>query len=327
MKRSLRLAGQYATTLLAALTLNFVLPRLAPGGPINTILGPDAVETMSEAEIAAVLADYGLDQPVWQQYLAYLAGIFRGDFGLSVALGMPAWDALIQRLPWTLLLMGCALILSTIFGVLLGVLAARHRGGAGDVSIVGLVLFVGALPPFWLAMMLIILFSTTLGWLPSFGAYQLGVPAGSWEWYLGVLQRMILPVASLALVQGASILLVARSAMVMTLDQDYIAFARARGVPERRVFLKHAFRNALLPIYTNVMIGLGGLVGGALVIETVFSWPGLGSLVVLGVNARDYNLLQSVFLLTTFCVIAANFLTDLLYPLIDPRTEGEGGRP
>lgn len=321
----LRLIGQYGVTLLAALTINFLLPRLAPGEPINAILSPDVIAAMSEDEILRVLADYGLDLPVWQQFGHYLSGIVSGDFGTSVALGMPAFDALMQRLPWTLLLMGCALLISSLLGTVLGVISAWKRGEMADVSIIGTVLFIGSLPPFWLAMMLIILFSTTLGWLPSFGGYRLGVATGSWDWYVGVGLRLIMPVTALVLVQSTSILLIARSSMLMALDQDYIMFARAKGLRERQIFFKHAFRNAMLPLYTNVMLGLGGLIGGALVIETVFSYPGLGSLMVMGVNARDYNLLQGIFVFVTVSVIAVNFLTDLCYPLIDPRTRrGQG---
>ncbi|MFV0244419.1 MAG: ABC transporter permease [Qingshengfaniella sp.] len=321
-----RLILQYALTLLAALTINFLLPRLAPGSPINAILGPDVIEAMTPDEIQAVLADFGLDLPIWQQYWIYLSGVFQADFGTSVALAMPVWDALMGRLPWTLLLMGMALAVSTLLGVTLGVLSAWKRGEVADVSIMGCVLFLGSLPPFWLAMLLVTLFSTTLGWLPSFGAYKLGVATGSLDWWLGVGQRLIMPVTALALVQGASILLIARSSMLMALEQDYITFTRARGLGEGRVFFRHALRNALLPVYTNVMLGVGSLIGGALVIETVFSYPGLGSLVVMGVNSRDYNLLQGIFVFSTVGVIAANLLTDLFYPLIDPRTlEGAEG--
>lgn len=316
----LRLILQYAVTLLAALSINFLLPRLAPGEPINALLPQDVIDELNPAQIQQVLADYGLDLPIWQQYWNYLGGLFSGDFGISVALGQPVWGALIDRLPWTLLLMGFALLVSTLTGVVLGVLSAWKRGNLTDVSITGIVLFVGSLPPFWLAMMLITLFAATLGWLPAYGAYRIGVPAGSWDWYLGVAQRLLMPAGALALVHGATVLLIARSAMLMSLDQDYIMFARAKGLSERRVFFSHALRNAMLPLYTNVMMGLGGLIGGALVIETVFAYPGLGSLVVTGVGARDYNLLQGIFVFATVSVIAANFLTDLFYPLIDPRT-------
>lgn len=316
----LRIILQYAITLLAALSINFILPRLAPGEPINAILPEDVINEMSAEQIQNVLADYGLDLPIWQQYWNYLSGLFSGDFGISVALGMPVWDALIDRLPWTLLLMGTALLVATVMGVVLGVLSAWKRGNLSDASITGIVLFIGSLPPFWLAMMLIILFATTLGWLPAYGAYRIGVPVGGWDWFVGVGQRLIMPAGALALVHAAGVLLIARSAMLMSLDQDYIMFARARGLPERNIFFKHAFRNAMLPLYTNVMMGVGGLIGGALVIETVFAYPGLGSLIVTGVGARDYNLLQGIFVFATVSVIAANFLTDLFYPLIDPRT-------
>lgn len=320
----LRTAMQYGLTLLAALTINFLLPRLAPGNPVNALLGADVVDNMTPEQIERVREEFDLHLPMHEQYWNYVTGVLSGDFGNSVLLGMPVWDALIQRLPWTLLLMGCAIAFSTLLGTVLGVLSAWWRGRIADVATMGSVLFVGSLPPFWLAMMLIVLFSTTLGWLPSFGAYQLGVLTGSFEWYLQVARRLVMPVLALGLVQSASVLLIARSSMTMALDQDYITFARAKGVSEGGIFFRHAFRNALLPLYTHVMMGLGGLLGGALVIETVFAYPGLGSLVVMGVNSRDYTLLQGLFVIATISIILANLLTDLLYPLIDPRTRRAG---
>lgn len=316
----LRTTFQYALTLLIALAANFFLPRLAPGDPINALLGADVVENMSAEQIAQVAMELGINDPLPIQFWHYLIGIFTGDFGNSIKLGMPVWDALIQKLPWTLLLMGFALVISTLIGTVLGVLSAWKRGEFADIATMGTVLFIGSLPPFWLAMMLIILFSTTLGWLPSFGAYQIGTSFPSWDWFLGVGKRMLMPVAGLAIVQTTSVLLIARSSMQMALDQDYIMFARAKGVSEGAIFFKHAFRNALLPLYTHTMMGLGALIGGSLIIETVFSYPGLGGLIVQGVNSRDYPLLQGLFVITTISIIAANFITDLLYPLIDPRT-------
>jgi peptide/nickel transport system permease protein len=311
---------QYALTLLAALAINFLLPRLAPGSPVNALLGADVVETMTPEQVAGVMQELGLHEPLLVQFRDYLVGILSGDLGVSVLQGMTVWDALMQRLPWTLLLMGCALCFSTLVGTVLGVLSAWKRGEITDIATMGGVLFLGSLPPFWLAMMLIILFSTTLGWLPSFGAYQLGTSFGTWDWYMGVAKRLIMPVLALGTVQAAAVLLIARSSMMMALDQDYITFARAKGVSERSIFFRHALRNALLPLYTHVMLGLGALVGGTLVIETVFSYPGLGSLVITGVNSRDYPLLQGLFVITTISIIAANFVADLFYPLIDPRT-------
>lgn len=316
----LRIFLQYALTLLVALAVNFLLPRLAPGNPINSLLGADVVETMTPEQIAQVAQELGINDPIHIQFWHYLTGIFRTDFGNSILLGMPVWDALMQRLPWTLLLMGLALAFSTLIGTVLGVLSAWKRGEITDIVTMGGVLFIGSLPPFWLAMMLIILFSTTLGWLPSFGAYQLGTSFPNWNWFQGVGTRLIMPVLALGVVQAASVLLISRASMMSALDQDYIMFARAKGLSERAIFFRHAFRNALLPLYTHVMMGLGSLVGGALVIETVFSYPGLGSLIVMGVNSRDYPMLQGLFVIATVSIILANLVTDIFYPLIDPRT-------
>lgn len=316
----LRTVLQYALTLLVALAVNFFLPRLAPGNPINSLLGADVVETMTAEQVAQVAAELGIHDPLHIQFWNYLTGIFSTDFGNSILLGMPVWDALMQRLPWTLLLMGVALLFSTLIGTVLGVVSAWKRGEITDIVTMGGVLFIGSLPPFWLAMMLIILFSTTLGWLPSFGAYQLGTSFPRPDWFLGVGKRLIMPALALGVVQAASVLLISRASMMAALNQDYIMFARAKGVSERVIFFKHAFRNALLPLYTHVMMGLGSLVGGALVIESVFAYPGLGSLVVMGVNSRDYPLLQGLFVIATISIILANLVTDIFYPLIDPRT-------
>ncbi|MEM6741614.1 MAG: ABC transporter permease, partial [Pseudomonadota bacterium] len=187
------------------------------------------------------------------------------------------------------------------------------------VSTTVVVLFLGSAPVFWIAMLLITLFSARLGWLPSFGAVPLAAMPGSPAYYWGVAERLVMPVAALTLVQTAGVWLTARSSMAVALARDYVTFAHAKGVPEARVFRAHALRNAILPIYTNVMIGVGGLLGGALVVETVFSYPGIGTLIVEGVQARDYNLLQGVFLVATLSVIAANLVADLSYPLLDPR--------
>lgn len=315
----IRILLQYLAVLAVALSLNFLLPRVAPGEPIDFMLGEDALAIMTDAEVDQVMREFGLDKPWWAQFGDYVTGVFSGDLGTSVSYGMPVWDIVFDRLPWTLLLMGWALAISAFLGSALGVLAARWRGGAFDVGSLVAIIFVGSAPPFWVAMLLITLFAANLGWLPSFGAAPLAAFPGSWEWYQGVAVRLIMPVTALALVQTANILLTARSAMQIAMGQDYVTFARAKGAAEARVFRKHAFRNALLPIYTNVMIGIGNLVGGALVIETVFAYPGIGSLIVEGVGSRDYNLLQGVFLLATLGVVLANLIADLGYPLLDPR--------
>ena len=315
----LRTMLAYAAVLLVALTINFALPRVAPGDPLGYLLPEDVLAEMAPEDEARVLAEFGLDRPVPAQFRDYVVGVFNGDLGISVRFGRPVWDVVFDRLGWTLLLMGWALAISAVLGAVLGVVAARHRGERLDIATTVVVLFFGSAPVFWVAMLLITLFSAELGWLPSFGAAPLTAMPGSAAYCWGVAERLIMPVTALAIAQTAGVWLTARSAMSIALGRDYVTFARAKGAGERRVFFAHAFRNACLPIYTNVMIGIGGLLGGALVVETVFSYPGIGSLILEGVAARDYNLLQGVFLVATLSVVVANLVADLTYPLLDPR--------
>ncbi|MEO0385559.1 MAG: ABC transporter permease [Pseudomonadota bacterium] len=315
----LRTAAAYAAVVILALTINFALPRLAPGDPLSYLLPEDVLAGMSEEDQLKVLAEFGLGAPIHEQFFNYVVGIFSGDLGASVRFGAPVWDTIIDRMPWTLLLMGWTLALTAFLGTALGVAAARRRGEIADIGTTILVLALGSAPVFWIAMLLITLFAANLGWLPSYGAVPLLARPGTIDYFLGVAERMILPVAALTIAQTAGVWLTARASMAVALSRDYITFARAKGVPERSVFWRHALRNAILPIYTNITIGLGGLLGGALVVETVFSWPGIGQLVVQGVEARDYNLLQGVFLIATLSVVAANLIADLTYPLLDPR--------
>lgn len=319
MVRAARTIAAYVAVLVLALTINFALPRVAPGDPLNFLLPEDAISALTPEQQAAVLAEFGLDKRVLLQFVDYAKGVITGNLGVSVRFGAPVSDVVISRLPWTLLLMGWALAISALLGTLLGVLAARFRGAKADIATTIFILILGSAPVFWVAMLLITLFSVNLGWLPSFGARPLMAVPGTWEYAVGVAERLIMPVTALAIAQTAGVWLTARHAMNVALSRDYVTFARAKGAREGRVFFRHALRNAMLPIYTNVMIGVGGLLGGALVVETVFSYPGIGSLILEGVEARDYNLLQGVFLVATLSVVAANLLADLTYPLIDPR--------
>lgn len=315
----LKTAAAYVAVVGIALTINFALPRLAPGDPLGFLLPEDVLAEMSAEEQLEILAEFGLDRPVSEQFMVYVAGVASGDLGISLSYGAPVWSVVIDHLPWTLLLMGWSLALSAFLGTVFGVLAARYRGGLPDIGTTIAVLFFGSAPVFWIAMLLITVFSARLGWLPSFGAVPLAALPGSMEYTWGIAERLIMPVTSLTIVQTAGVWLTARSSMSIALTRDYVTFAYAKGLSDRRVFWRHAFRTAILPIYTNVMIGVGGLLGGAVVVETVFSYPGIGTLIVSGVEARDYNLLQGVFLVATLSVIAANMLADLTYPLLDPR--------
>jgi peptide/nickel transport system permease protein len=322
LRRALSRAGQYALVLWVAATLNFALPHLAPGDPVNYLYGGEAGNLTPE-QLADIRADYGLDRNLIEQYGAFWAGLTRGDLGLSVEHNRPVLDVLLDRLPWTLALVGIATALSAGIGTLLGAVAAWRRGSRRDAGLVAGVLALDAMPGFWIGMLLIAVFAVELGWFPSFGAAIITATGAAW---LGqVLQRLVLPVATITLAALGAIFLLARAAMVSVLDEPFVRLARAKGLTERRVAVRHVLRNALLPVYTNVTLSVGTLLSGAVVVETVFAYPGLGRLIYNAVIARDYPLLQGAFLLVTIGVVAANLVADLSYPLLDPRVRRRGG--
>jgi peptide/nickel transport system permease protein len=215
--------------------------------------------------------------------------------------------------------MGVSLLISAFLGVVIGVIGAWKRGGARDVGPLFVVMLLGSAPPFWIAMLLITLFSATLGWLPSFGAYSIGAVPGTGKYTMEVIRHLILPVMTLTIVKTGSMYLVTRSSMVIAMEEDYILLAHAKGLREKAILFTHALRNAILPIYTNLMSGLGAMVGGAAVVETVFSYPGIGNTIYESVRARDYNLLQGSFLVISVSILICNLIADLGYPLLDPR--------
>ncbi len=314
---------QYGVILLAALTLNFTLPRLAPGDPLFYLFGRE-VDQLTAEQRRQVLSQFGLDRPLLEQYGRYLAGIISADLGTSVRFGRPVSALLAERIPWTVTLVGSAILLSAVVGTAAGALAARRRGEGQDVGSMACVLLLNSMPPFWVGMILLGVFAVELRWLPSFGAVPPAAAGGGLLFAVEVGRRMILPLATLTLAYVGGVFLIARSSMLMALGGDYVRTVRAKGVSEGRVVFRHALRNALLPVYTNVTLSLGHLLGGATVVETVFSYPGLGRLIYEGVLARDYPLLQGALLLVALGVVIANFLADLGYPLIDPRVRRDG---
>ncbi len=317
MKRFLRTVGQYGAVLFAAIVLNFALPRLAPGDAIDYILPADVAASISPEQRTEILNRFGLDDPLPQQFGAYLAGIARGDLLVSVRFGRPVTSLLVERVGWTLLLVGGALALSTLLGAALGFRSAWRRGSGSDTGTLGGVMFLDSLPPFFVGTLLLLIFSVGLGWFPSYGATS-GQAGSGIALVLEVLQRAILPIATLTIAGLGPMYLVARSALVSELQEDYVLMAEAKGLTDREV-RRHAARNALLPVSTVALVGLGSLVGGAAVVETVFSYPGLGRLIYESVLSRDYPVLQGAFLLLIVTVVLANLLNDLAYPLLDPR--------
>ncbi|MDQ3922396.1 MAG: ABC transporter permease [Actinomycetota bacterium] len=318
--------AQYALVVLITLSLNFAIPRLAPGSPIDYLVPSEQVSTVTPEQRELILAQFGLERPLAEQYWSYLAGIAQGDLGVSTQQGRPVVDMLLERLPWTLVLVGGAIALSLIVGAGAGFLAAARRGGRMEVGGLAFFMFLDSMPPFWIGMLLLVLFSGYLNLLPVFGALPLTNAAGGFGLTLDVAERLVLPLLTLTLVRAGWLFLVARSSLAGELSEDYILMAEAKGLPRRRVLLRHGVRNALLPLVTAVAVEAGTLVGGATVVETVFSYPGLGRLIYESVLNRDYTVLQGAFLLLAVGVIAANLLADLLYPLIDPRVRTEGAR-
>jgi peptide/nickel transport system permease protein len=312
-------ALQYLLVFVVAVTLNFLLPRFMPGNPLALIAGVD-VGLLSPEQRAQVIANSGLDQPLLAQYFAYWGDLFRLDFGFSFRQNRPIIDMIAERLPWTLLITGASLVVSALIGIVLGAASAWRRGRPTDVGTLSLMIALESLPSFWLGMLLVSIFAVQLGWLPSFGAIT---PAGrldGMDAVLDVVSHAILPVVTLSVLSVPGVYLTMRYSMLSVLGEDFIRTARAKGASERRVLFRHVARNALAPVVTVLALRLGYAFGGTVVIETVFSYPGLGRLVFESVSGRDYPVMQATFLVFTVAVLLANLLADLLYPLLDPRT-------
>jgi peptide/nickel transport system permease protein len=315
--------GQYALVLLVTLTLNFLLPRLMPGSPLARLAGEE-VGNMSAADRARVIRDAGLDRPMHEQYALYLGNLLRWDLGQSFQQRKPVSTVLAERLPWTLLLMGSALVVSTLLGVVLGALAGWRRGHRSDIGLLSVFVFLESLPGFWLGMILVAVFAVQLGLFPTFGARDvIGRPEGL-EYVADVARHLALPATTLVLITVSSTFLTMRYSMLTVLGEEYVTVARAKGLTGGQVLFRHAMRNALLPVATVFFLNLGVAVGGQVVIETVFSYPGVGRMMYEAVLARDYPLLQGGFLLITLSVLVANLLADLVYPLLDPRVTRHG---
>lgn len=312
---------QYIAVLFVAVTINFVLPRLAPGDPLLYFYDEETLKELSDAEKQEVLATMGLDGTLFHQYIAYLKGILTFDFGDSIQYSRPVLEVIGDYLPWTLVLVLPAMLLSAVIGVLVGAYSAWNRGRRRDSVFLTTMLTFQAVPGFWIGMIFIAIFAVQLGWFPTFGATSI-VPADTlWGQIQDVAWHLVLPILTLSIATVGSNYLLTRSSMLESLGQDYIVLAEAKGVKKTRLIFNHGLRNAFLPVYTNLMMSLGTLIGGAVVIETVFSYPGIGSLLYGAVNARDFTLLQGLFLCITLGIIVTNIIADLTYPLIDPRTK------
>lgn len=310
---------KYGITFFLAICLNFLLPRLMPGDPLALIAG-NSVRQMGAEKIAELRAVYGLDEPLWRQFLAYLGQLARGDLGQSYRYsgGRSVIEVLGEHFAWTIFLVLTSLAIAVTIGCLLGTWSAWRHGGAADLGLVTLFFTLRSVPPFWIAMLLIPVFAVGLGWLPVGDSYSFPRPEG-WARWVDVGRHAILPVAVLTLAYIPSAFAIMRTSMLGEIGADYIRTARAKGVPEHLVLYRHALRNALLPVVTLIALDLGQLLGGVVLIETVFNYRGLGNMMFEAVKSRDYPLLQGGFLLFTFVILTINLIVDIGYERLDPR--------
>jgi peptide/nickel transport system permease protein len=321
MKYLLRQLGLYLLALWAAVTINFILPRLMPGDPVTALFARMRGK-MNPAQIEAIKAAYGFtNAPIIEQYFQYLTHALRGDFGLSIsAYPVKVSTVIGTALMWTILLGVVTLLLGFVIGTILGVIVAWRRSGFLDSILPGVFSFIGSFPYFFLAMVALYVFGYVLKWFPMAHSYSDHVsPAWSWTFAGSVLYHLILPAGTVILVSVGGWLIGMRSTMIGVLAEDYIIMAEAKGLPEWQVMFKYAMRNAILPNFTQFGMSIGFILGGLILTEIVFSYPGLGFQLVRSVSTHDYPLMQALFLFITVAVLGANLIVDLLYVRLDPR--------
>ncbi|WP_309116563.1 ABC transporter permease [Saccharothrix sp.] len=321
MRLILRNLGFYLLAFWVSITLNFLLPRFMPGDPVSRMFARTQ-GGMQPEQLAQLEKLFGLDdRPLWEQYVTYVKSVFTGDLGISITrFPTPVSEVIGSQLGWTLLLGATALVVAAVVGNLLGIVAAWRRGGVFDSVFPPLLVFVGSFPYFWLAMGALYLFGVTLGWFPLRHAYDAGLTPGfNAEFLASAATHLVLPALTVVAVTVGSWMLGMRNTMIATAAEDYITMAQAKGLSPSRIMFRYAARNALLPSVTNFGIGLGFVVGGALLTEVVFAYPGIGFQLLAAVQGLDYPLMQGIFLTITATVLLANFLVDILYVRLDPR--------
>jgi peptide/nickel transport system permease protein len=309
--------GKAAGILLAIVALNFLLIHAAPGDPAAVMAG-EAGAT-DEKFIAQLRSQFGLDRSLPEQMAIYMKGVATLDLGFSYRQQMPVADLIFQRLPATLLLTMSAFVISLLLGTLAGVLASARVGTVADSIISTLALIFYATPLFWVALMAVILFSVTLDWLPAFGYETVGAGYTGLRRALDIAAHLVMPATTLGLFFMAVYMRMTRASMLEVSRLDFVKTARAKGLSPRVILWRHTFRNAMLPVVTLAGLQAGQLVGGAVLTETVFAWPGIGRLMFEALAQRDYNLLLGIFFISAAMVLLFNLITDVAYRVVDPR--------
>jgi peptide/nickel transport system permease protein len=310
-------AAKAVGVILAIVLLNFLLIRLAPGDAAEVLAGQAGAA--DEQFMRQLREQFGLDRPLYVQFFSYLGGILQGDLGFSYRQGTEVTVLIAERLPATLLLTVSAFAFALVFGIALGAIAAMNVGRVWDFVISILSLLFYATPLFWIGLMSILLFSVWLGWLPATGMMTIGAGYTGWDHVVDVARHLVLPAVTLGLFYMAVYTRLTRASMLEVRDMDFVRTARAKGLAQGVIVRRHILRNAILPIITLAGIQAGQLVGGAVLTETVFGWPGIGRLAFDALVQRDYQVLMGVFLVTSIMVVVFNIITDLVYRLVDPR--------
>ena len=321
MRYLLKKLGLYAFIAWAALTLNFLIPRLMPGDPVRVLIAGSEGQIDPEAR-DAIAAQFGLtDDPLIVQYVAYLADLARFDLGVSLSnYPVPVIDIISGAMPWTLVLVGVSTVISFLLGTGLGVLLAWRRGTWSD-HVLPALTFLNAIPYFWMALILVLVLAVGLGWFPYAGAYDRTMfPELSAPFIGSVAYHAALPALTIVIGSFAGWVLQMRNMTVTILGEDYVSMAEAKGLPGRMVLFGYAARNAILPSITGFALALGAVVGGSMLTEVIFNYPGLGYTLFQAVSAQDFPLMQGLFLIISLAVIVANLIADAAYVFLDPRT-------
>lgn len=314
-----RRLGQALLVIAIIVVLNFLLLHLAPGDAVDVLAGESGAS--NEDYVKRLRARFGLDQPIPMQLLLYVRNIAALDLGYSFRQSAPVLDLIVSRIPATLLLMITALAVSVVLGVLLGVLAARRAHTWRDSAIMAGSMVIYASPLFWVGLMLIVAFSIKLGWFPTSGMETVAAFKVGLDRALDIAHHLVLPATTLSLFYIALYARITRATMLEVLRLDYVTTARAKGLREAQITYGHALRNAILPVVTMAGVQAANMLGGSVIVESVFGWPGLGQLAFNALFARDVNLLMGIFLFSSILVVLVNLAVDMIYALIDPRIQ------
>lgn len=328
MRHLLRRIGFYLIALWVSISITFIIPRMAPGDPAQLMLAKLQSKATPNT-LKALEIEFGIShQSLWQQYFQYIGNLAHGDLGISLTyFPSPVTSIIAQDLPWTLGLIGLATVISFSLGTVLGIIAAWRRGTRFDSIVTPMLTFFAAIPYFWLALILLYMLGFVLNWFPINGGYDIyNIDVGlTPDFIVSVIQHGFLPALTIVISSISGWMLGMRNAMLTTLAEDYVVMATAKGLSEWRVMFVYAARNAILPNITGFAMSLGFIVGGALLTEIVFSYPGIGFALYQAVQGLDYSLIQGIFLMIAVTVLVANFLADLVNVLLDPRVRDTRG--